>query len=50
MPADRKWAMRALVAQVILMSMRKLDLHYPAPDDEKREAIKLAIRELRNET
>lgn len=49
MPADRKWAMRALVAQVILMSMRKLDLRYPALDDEKREAIKLALKELRNE-
>ena len=49
MPADRKWAMRALVAQVILMSMRRLDLRYPALDDEKREAIKLALKELRNE-
>jgi len=49
MPADRKWAMRALVAQVILMSMRKLDLRYPTLDDEKREAIKLALKELRNE-
>jgi len=49
MPADRKWATRALVAQVILMSMRKLDLRYPTLDDEKREAIKLALKELRNE-
>lgn len=46
MPADRKWAMRALVAHVIWKSMKTLDLRYPPIDEEKRQVIKLAIEEL----
>jgi PPK2 family polyphosphate:nucleotide phosphotransferase len=49
MPADRKWAMRAIIAQVILREMRRLDLRYPPLDEEKREAIKLALERLKVE-
>ena len=46
MPADRKWAMRALVAHVIWKTMKSLDLRYPPIDDEKRKVIELAIEKL----
>jgi PPK2 family polyphosphate:nucleotide phosphotransferase len=49
MPADRKWAMRAIVAQVVLMTIRKLGLRYPPLGKDKREAIRLARERLRNE-
>jgi PPK2 family polyphosphate:nucleotide phosphotransferase len=49
MPADRKWAMRALVAHVLWKAMRDLDLRYPPIDDEKRKVIALAIEELESE-
>jgi PPK2 family polyphosphate:nucleotide phosphotransferase len=50
MPADRKWAMRALVAHVLWKTMRGLDLRYPPVDDEKRSLIALAIEKLNSET
>jgi PPK2 family polyphosphate:nucleotide phosphotransferase len=49
MPADRKWAMRALVAHVIWKAMKGLDLRYPPVDDEKRKVIALAIEKLNSE-
>jgi PPK2 family polyphosphate:nucleotide phosphotransferase len=49
MPADRKWAMRALVAHVLWKTMRDLDLRYPPVDDEKRKVIALAIEKLNSE-
>lgn len=49
MPADRKWAMRAIVAQVVLMTVRKLDLRYPPLENDEREAMRLAIETLRSE-
>jgi PPK2 family polyphosphate:nucleotide phosphotransferase len=49
MPADRKWAMRAIVAQVVLMTIRKLGLRYPPLGKDKRDAIRLALETLRNE-
>jgi PPK2 family polyphosphate:nucleotide phosphotransferase len=50
MPADRKWAARALVAHIIWRALAQLDLHYPPLDDEQREAIRRAIEKLRAET
>jgi len=50
MPADRKWAARALVAHVIWRALEQLDLRYPPLDDEQSEAIKRAIEKLRTET
>ena len=46
MPADRKWAMRALIAQVVWKAMDSLDLRYPPIDDEKRKLIDLVIKKL----
>jgi polyphosphate kinase 2 (PPK2 family) len=46
MPADRKWAMRALVAHVIWKAMKGLDLRYPPMDEERRQVIELAVEEL----
>ncbi len=39
-PADRKWAMRALVANIITATINELDAQYPVLDPE--EAAKLA--------
>ncbi len=46
MPADRKWAMRALVAHVIWMTMKALPLRYPPINGEKRKLIERAIKDL----
>jgi PPK2 family polyphosphate:nucleotide phosphotransferase len=48
-PADRKWAMRALVAHAISKAMKGLDLRYPPVDDEKRKVIQVAIEKLNSE-
>ena len=39
-PADHKWATRAVVADVIASSIRSLDLKYPEVSDEQREWMK----------
>jgi PPK2 family polyphosphate:nucleotide phosphotransferase len=41
-PADRKWAMRAIVAEVLWHTVRDLALEYPPLDDEKQAAIQKA--------
>ena len=41
-PADRKWAMRAIVAEVIASAVRGLSLEYPPVDDAKREELRRA--------
>jgi len=46
MPADRKWALRALVTQVIWRALEQLDLRYPPVNDETRKVIRLAIEKL----
>jgi len=50
MPADRKWALRALVTHVIWRPLEQLALRYPPVDDEKRKLIRRAIEKLRAET
>ena len=50
MPADRQWAMRALVAHVVWKTMKALDLRYPPIDDAKRKVIEAAMEKLRTET
>jgi hypothetical protein len=49
MPADRKWALRALVAHALWKAMKRLDLRYPTIDAEKRKVISLAIDKLNSE-
>jgi PPK2 family polyphosphate:nucleotide phosphotransferase len=46
-PADRKWAMRALVAQTVSNAIRGLGLRYPPIDEAKRTAIRQAIKALK---
>ena len=46
MPADRKWALRALVTHVIWRALERLELRYPPVDDETRKVIRLAIEKL----
>jgi PPK2 family polyphosphate:nucleotide phosphotransferase len=49
MPADRKWAMRALVARAICSAIQTLGLRYPPIDDAKGRAIDEALTRLRRE-
>jgi PPK2 family polyphosphate:nucleotide phosphotransferase len=48
-PADRKWAMRVLVAQVIANTMHSLALRYPPVTEAKRSEIDQAMQELRGQ-
>ncbi len=41
-PADRKWAMRAMVASIIVSTLDSMNLAYPAPDDEHLTALAAA--------
>ncbi|BCX88571.1 hypothetical protein MIN45_P0940 [Methylomarinovum tepidoasis] len=49
-PADHKWATRAIVADIIVSSLKRLDLRYPEPDPEQLAALEAARRELENES
>ncbi len=48
-PADNKWATRAIVADLIVQTLKKLDLRYPEPSPEQLAALAAARRELENE-
>lgn len=48
-PADRKWATRAVVADVLTTTIRSLDLHYPEVTAEQRKALAAARKTLLNE-
>ncbi|MBP1928171.1 PPK2 family polyphosphate:nucleotide phosphotransferase [Methanolinea mesophila] len=48
-PADYKWAARALVADVITTRIQSLDLHYPAVTPQQMEEIRRAREILREE-
>ncbi len=41
-PADRKWAMRAAVSDIITTTITGLDLHYPELSDAQREDLAAA--------
>jgi PPK2 family polyphosphate:nucleotide phosphotransferase len=45
-PADRKWITRAVVADVIVSTLRGLDLRHPEPSAEQRAGIEGARRAL----
>jgi len=45
-PADHKWVARAVVADVIITTIRSLDLKYPELTDEQRERLAEAKRQL----
>lgn len=38
-PADRKWFTRAVIADVLVKTMKSLHLHYPKPDKAHTEAL-----------
>jgi PPK2 family polyphosphate:nucleotide phosphotransferase len=48
-PADDKWAARALVADIIVNAIESLGLEYPKVSDEQREANAAARRSLEKE-
>jgi hypothetical protein len=48
-PADHKWVTRVLVANVLIGTIKGLDLHYPEPTPEKLRQIEEARRLLEAE-
>ena len=43
-PADHKWATRAVVADIVTTAIRSLDLSYPEVTDERRALLAEARR------
>ncbi len=48
-PADHKWATRAIVADIITTTIEALDLSFPKLTDKQVEALKAAKTKLQNE-
>ena len=48
-PADDKWAMRAIVADIVTSSLRDLNLKFPEMNDEQRELLANAKKSLEEE-
>jgi PPK2 family polyphosphate:nucleotide phosphotransferase len=48
-PADDKWTMRAIVAQVLVEEIGGIDLHYPAPAPGEDSWVHDAIEQLRGD-
>lgn len=48
-PADHKWVTRALVAAILVHTIRSLDLRWPEVTDAQRQAIEQARRQLEAE-
>lgn len=48
-PADRKWAMRAAVSDIVTSTIKGLDLRYPELSDAQREELAAARAELEAE-
>ena len=48
-PADRKWAMRTAVSDIVTTTIKGLDLRYPQISDADREALAAARTELEAE-
>jgi PPK2 family polyphosphate:nucleotide phosphotransferase len=48
-PADHKWATRAVVADILTSTIRSLDLKYPEPTEAQRKAVADARRQLEKE-
>ena len=45
-PADHKWATRAIVADVITTTLRSMDLRYPVTTPEQAKLLAEARRKL----
>lgn len=48
-PADDKWAMRAIVADIVTSTLRDLDLKFPKMNDEQRKLLEEARKSLEAE-
>jgi len=48
-PADHKWATRAVVADILISTIRGLDLKYPEVNEEQRQKLAQAKRQLQME-
>ena len=48
-PADHKWVSRAVVADILVTTIRSLDLHYPDVTDQQRKSLAEAKRKLETE-
>ncbi|MGZ4998746.1 MAG: polyphosphate kinase 2 family protein [Methylomonas sp.] len=48
-PADDKWAMRAIVADIVTSTLRDLDLKFPQMNDEQRQLLEEARKSLEAE-
>ena len=48
-PADRKWFMRYVVANIIVDKIKKLDLHYPKVSKEQKRQLLISKVMLENE-
>jgi PPK2 family polyphosphate:nucleotide phosphotransferase len=48
-PADHKWATRTVVADIIIRTLKDLDLRYPEPTEEERARLAEARRALEAE-
>jgi PPK2 family polyphosphate:nucleotide phosphotransferase len=48
-PADKKWVSHALISEIIVSQIEKLNLKYPVLSKEQREALKKAKAELEKE-
>jgi PPK2 family polyphosphate:nucleotide phosphotransferase len=48
-PADNKWATRAVVADIVTSAIRALDLSYPEVTEAQRKALAAARKQLENE-
>jgi hypothetical protein len=48
-PADNKWVTRAVVADVITMAIRSLDLRFPEVTEEQRKMLTEARNRLQEE-
>jgi hypothetical protein len=45
-PADHKWFVQALVADIIVDTLERLDLSWPKPDAKRRRELAEARRQL----
>src|SRR5436190_9373832 len=48
-PADNKWATRAIVADIITNTLQSMDLHYPEPSDAQKKLLAEARKKLSGE-
>jgi len=48
-PADSKWATRAIVAHLLVAALKQLDLRYPELPEDQRQSLLVARRQLENE-